>query len=62
MNKLSDLFTNVLDKRRSLKTQTGIQDISFICDKRVTTQNFAIFELLVQKETFAYALLTGVVS
>ena len=36
--------------------------ISLICDKSVKTQNFGIFELLVQKETFADALLTGTVS
>jgi len=31
-----------------------------ICDKSVTTQNFGIFESLVSKETFADALLTGI--
>ena len=36
--------------------------ISLICDKSVTTQNLAFFELLVYKETFADALLTGTVS
>jgi len=36
--------------------------VSLICDKSVTTQNLTIFELLVQKKTFADALLTGVVS
>ena len=36
--------------------------ISLICDKIVTTQNLAFFELLVQKEMFADALLTGMES
>jgi len=30
--------------------------MSLICDKSVTTQNLAFFELLVQKETFADAI------
>ena len=37
-------------------------DILVFCDKSVTTQNLPFFELLVQKESFADALLTGVVS
>jgi hypothetical protein len=36
--------------------------ILLICDKSFTTQNLAFFGLLVQKETFADALLTGIVS
>ena len=36
--------------------------ISLICHKSVTTQNLGFFELLVQKETFADALLIGIVS
>ena len=36
--------------------------ILLICDKSVKTQNLAIFELLVQKETLAGALLRGTVS
>ena len=39
---------------RSIKHNRGIvhYNISLIYDKCVTTQNLAIFELLVQKETF----------
>jgi hypothetical protein len=33
-----------------------------ICDKERLNSKFGIFELLVQKETFADALLTGIVS
>ena len=36
--------------------------IELISDKSVATQNLCIFELLVQKETSADALLTGTVS
>ena len=36
--------------------------ISLICDKSVTTKKFGIFELLVEKETFANAFLTGIES
>ena len=36
--------------------------LTFIGDKSVTVPKFGIFELLVQKETFADALLTGTVS
>ena len=37
-------------------------NMSLICDKSVTTQYLAFYELLVWKETFADALLTGIVS
>jgi hypothetical protein len=36
--------------------------MTLVCDKSVTSQNFALFELLVWKETFADALLTGITS
>ena len=36
--------------------------MSLICDKSVTTQNLAFLSYWYKKETFADALLTGVVS
>jgi len=50
-----------VDTTRQKKARV-VNILSLICNKSVITQNLAFFELLVYKETFVSALLTGTVS